>query len=317
MDRLAERLKALGFEGQISPLAQDVSTRKYYRLHGGKTYVVMEDLSEGARVAQDKFVNIANCLRENGAYAPEIFAKSDGLLVLEDFGDESLFARMNSETASAGVWLEAALRVWRDLQDVPIADLPVYSREIYLEEISRFDRFYLARRGEKPSGLVEAFRPLIEDILAVAPRFTYVDFHAQNLMILSDKRFGLIDFQDARAGHPLYDAVSLIHDVRRTEDYDLRKNLEAKAIKYAGFDAKLGARHAAILSAQRNIKIIGIFARMVSEGRLHYTKYFPYLWQLVNEALAHEALAEIRDIFANYALPDDPMMKALESVHVE
>ena len=45
------------------------------------------------------------------------------------------------------------------------------------------------------------------------------DFHAQNLIYRYEQsglaQMGVLDFQDAQLGHPLYDVTSLIHDARR------------------------------------------------------------------------------------------------------
>ena len=44
------------------------------------------------------------------------------------------------------------------------------------------------------------------------------DFHVDNIFYLKDrnklKKIGLIDFQDSLIGHPAYDLVSLLQDVR-------------------------------------------------------------------------------------------------------
>ena len=44
------------------------------------------------------------------------------------------------------------------------------------------------------------------------------DFHVDNIFYLKDRnkleKIGLIDFQDSLIGHPAYDLVSLLQDVR-------------------------------------------------------------------------------------------------------
>jgi aminoglycoside/choline kinase family phosphotransferase len=117
---------------------------------------------------------------------------------------------------------------------------------------------------------------------------------------------GLLDFQDAVAGPAAYDMVSLLEDARR----DLAPGLpEAMMERYlAAFpalDRQAFAASAAILSAQRNAKIIGIFTRLSRrDGKHHYLQHIPRVWRLLEQDLRHPALAEVRAWF-DRALPAD------------
>jgi aminoglycoside/choline kinase family phosphotransferase len=109
---------------------------------------------------------------------------------------------------------------------------------------------------------------------------------------------GLLDFQDALIGHPAYDLVSLLQDARR----DVSPELEAKMLGAykalarpgAGFDAAY-----AVLGAQRNAKIIGIFTRLWKrDGKPRYLSFLPRMWGLLERDLAHPALAPVAEWFA-------------------
>ena len=54
--------------------------------------------------------------------------------------------------------------------------------------------------------------------------FVHRDFHASNIMI-KNKKFGLIDSQDAIRGNLLYDVASLIDDVRIKLPLTLKSSL--------------------------------------------------------------------------------------------
>jgi aminoglycoside/choline kinase family phosphotransferase len=110
---------------------------------------------------------------------------------------------------------------------------------------------------------------------------------------------GLLDFQDALAGHPAYDLVSLLQDARR----DVDRALEAAMLDhYAAAanvaDISLFRAHYEILGAQRNTKILGIFTRLWKrDGKPHYLSLQPRVWSYLERNLAHPALAPVRAWF--------------------
>jgi hypothetical protein len=134
--------------------------------------------------------------------------------------------------------------------------------------------------------------------------FVHRDYHAQNLMWLPARsgiaRVGMIDFQDALAGHAAYDLISLLEDARRdvsptmsdfmTALYLSRARAEGLAVDEHEFRAA-----AAILAAQRNAKIIGIFSRLWSRDRKpRYLAYLPRVWGYMARDLSHPALAPLK-----------------------
>ena len=61
----------------------------------------------------------------------------------------------------------------------------------------------------------------------------------------------------------------------------------------------------AILGAQRNSKIIGIFTRLaVRDGKRGYLDLIPRVWRYLERDLAHPELAPLRDWYERHASPD-------------
>jgi aminoglycoside/choline kinase family phosphotransferase len=122
------------------------------------------------------------------------------------------------------------------------------------------------------------------------------DYHADNLMVLPDGSLGLLDFQDALAGHAAYDLVSLLQDARRDvspeiEEAMVRRFVEAAAIE----DPDVFRAHYEILGAQRNLKILGIFTRLWKrDGKPAYPLMHPRIWGYVERNLRHPAVAPVR-----------------------
>jgi aminoglycoside/choline kinase family phosphotransferase len=127
------------------------------------------------------------------------------------------------------------------------------------------------------------------------------DYHAENVMLLPGGEQGLIDFQDALVGHRAYDLVSLLQDARRDVSVELE---EAMFDRYCAQTGLKGDERAdfegdyARLGAQRNAKIVGIFARLWKrDGKPRYLAMIPRVWQALERDLAHPALGPVAEWF--------------------
>ena len=100
------------------------------------------------------------------------------------------------------------------------------------------------------------------------------------------KQVGLIDFQDAVIGSPLYDLVSLLEDVRRPLKRNLQKRFFEFYIKAINIDAQDAEREMRFFSIQRNLKILGIFHRLsIRDKKNSYLKYLPNAVKLLKNNL--------------------------------
>ena len=106
---------------------------------------------------------------------------------------------------------------------------------------------------------------------------------------------GLLDFQDAVTGQPSYDLVSLLEDARRDVRFPLRQAMTERYLAaFPDLDSSAFLRSAAILSAQRNCKILGIFTRLWKrDGKPQYLVHIPRVWRLLEADLRHPALGPI------------------------
>jgi aminoglycoside/choline kinase family phosphotransferase len=161
----------------------------------------------------------------------------------------------------------------------------------------------------RPSGSVRAefvnlWSETLMEVVAAPPTWTLRDYHSPNLIWLPEReglaRVGLIDFQDAVLGHPAYDVASLLQDARVTVPAELELKLlglyarERKAGDPA-FDTTAFARAYAIMGAQRNTKILGIFARLDKrDGKPQYLPHLPRIEAYLARSLAHPALARLK-----------------------
>jgi aminoglycoside/choline kinase family phosphotransferase len=137
------------------------------------------------------------------------------------------------------------------------------------------------------------------------------DYHAENLIWLSEREgvraVGLLDFQDAVIGDPAYDLASLLHDARRDVSQATQDAVIAHFTTKTGVDPNAFGTAFALCSAQRNMRIIGIFTRLsVQFGKGHYADLMPRVWRDLTIALDHPELAHIKHLFNEIFMPPTP-----------
>lgn len=296
-------------DAQMTALSGDASFRRYFRLAGGPSPALLMD-APPPREDVAPFVRVGRHLRALGFSAPEIHAEdpAQGFLVIEDFGDATFTRRLAEGADEAALYTLATdtLIALHRHPDAAAAGVPPYDAAALQREADLLiDWFLPAVTGAPaPAAAAEEYRaawralyPLAD---AAAPTLVLRDYHVDNLMELPGREgtaaCGLLDFQDALTGSPAYDLVSLVADARR----DIRPALRAAMIeRYLAAFPALGRADflaaAAMLSAQRNCKIIGIFTRLMArDGKPAYLRHIPRVWRLLEADLAHPALAPVR-----------------------
>ena len=145
---------------------------------------------------------------------------------------------------------------------------------------------------------LQARDALIAQAMAFPREFTLRDYHAENLLWLPDRngiaRVGLLDYQDAMRGHRAYDLVSILQDARRDVPAPLARDMILRYVAQADLDPEPFATAYACLGMQRNMRILGVFARLsMAYGKPHYVDLIPRVWGHLMTALDHPALAEV------------------------
>ena len=169
----------------------------------------------------------------------------------------------------------------------------------YMREVQLLSEWYMPAMGLGfDSGAFDRMWAKALAPLSDYQRVTVLrDYHAENIMLLDDGQQGMIDFQDALVCHPAYDLVSLLQDARRDVSPALEADMRAYYYETAQPDADFDT-HYALLGAQRNTKIIGIFTRLWKrDGKERYLSFLPRMWGLLERDLAHPDLALVKHWF--------------------
>ncbi len=295
-------------------------------IRDGKPY------AEIARSAQNvaAFVALDRALRSAGFCAPEIFAQDldQGFLLIEHLGAASFLDADGQpvvERYAAAAELLASMHglTWpHRLEAAPgvVHEAPPFDRAaMTIEADLLIDWYFPFVTGRQPAddvraGFHDAWNAAFDRLDAAETTLMLRDFHSPNIIWREDRngrdRLGIIDFQDALIGPAAYDVASLAMDARITIPPEIERNTVdayATARRAAGpFDEAAFTQAYAIMAAQRNSKILGIFVRLDRrDGKPSYLQHLPRIRDYLARALDHPALAELRGFYlANGLLGD-------------
>jgi hypothetical protein len=264
-----------------------------------------------------RFAAVSNYLSAHGLSSPKILAAdyAQGLLVIEDLGDD-LFTEVVNEASgeklyNAAVEILAKLHTERAPKSLP-GGIPlfVYDEIALIAETDLMLEWFFPLGLGRPASEAEykehraLWKAALNAIRGSDVVFVHRDYHAQNLLWLPEReglgRVGLIDFQDAVAGSRAYDLISLVEDARRDVPPALAESATrhylASAKEYgAPVDEEHFRAEMAVMAAQRNTKIVGIFARLfLRDGKRRYLDYLPRVWGYLEQDLSHPLLADLR-----------------------
>jgi aminoglycoside/choline kinase family phosphotransferase len=308
-------LDANGWGGaQILPVAGDASFRRYFRAVLGDRRAILMDAPPPHEDPRP-FIAVAQWLIAHGFAAPAILASDldQGLVLIEDFGDDRLREAVDAAPDEELALYAPAIDLLVRLAEHPAGPIPPYDRAVLKREAGLFVEWYCPAVGIEPdlAGWAAAWEAVFDHAIAETPVTVLRDYHAENLMLVGPERsLGLLDFQDALAGHPAYDLVSLLQDARRTVDPAVETAMLDRYRAATGADeAFMNAYH--VLGAQRNAKILGIFTRLWKrDGKPHYATMCPRVWAYLERDLAQPVLAPVAAWFAANVPPEsrgDPL----------
>jgi aminoglycoside/choline kinase family phosphotransferase len=279
-----------GCGDRLEPASSDASFRRYFRIQDqrGASMIIMDAPPD--RENCEPFIRIAQLFREAGVNVPRILRQdvSQGFLLLSDLGTvtylEELLRLRDSDNGARRVDI-----LYRDaihaLIDIQLASregvLPAYDRALLLRELQLFPDWYVQHQLKvtlspaQTRAMEKTFEAILANNLAQASVFVHRDYHSRNLMVC-DPNPGILDFQDAVHGPITYDLVSLLRDAyveweeERVIDWCVRfwEGARKSGLPVPGDFADF-YRDFEWMGVQRQIKVVGIFARLAHRDGKH------------------------------------------------
>lgn len=297
-----ERLQALqdwaarqlgGESLDIAPASADASFRRYFRVTAkGRDYIVMD--APPAHEDCRPFIAVARLFAEAGVNVPQVLAQDldRGFLLLTDLGNTTYLSALDEAAPKQDVARELYLASNDALIRIQQASrpgvLPDYDRALLTRELMLFPEWYVAKhlgvamKDEQKAILETVFGRLLANNLAQPQVYVHRDWHSRNLMV-SEPNPGILDFQDAVYGPITYDLASIYRDAYIQWDEEMQLDWVIRYWEKARA-ARLPVREDfgdfwrdfEWMGAQRQIKVLGIFARLYHrDGKDGYLKDMP------------------------------------------
>ncbi|MBA1338613.1 MAG: hypothetical protein FD546_000039 [Pelagibacterales bacterium] len=308
-------------KSKILLISGDASFRSFYRVILNKKSKII------VRAKKEKYKNLIaytavnQYLRKNKILAPKLLGHNykKGTIIIEDFGDVSYHKVLKKSKKKIKIYQKLVNNLVK-IQKVKTTNkikgvinkvhiIQKYSQKILREESDLFFNWYLPLFLKKKETLYikKKLRKILSNLYKKLnfsnSYFVHRDYHSQNLMKVGNK-IGVIDTQDALRGNPAYDLVSLIDDVRiktpkKLKDtiyrYYLKKSILISANNKILFEEDFN-----ILSVQRSLKIIGIFARLFKRDKKNkYLKFIPYTWKILEARMKPKIFLGLRKVLNN------------------
>ena len=292
---------------RVEPLAGDASFRRYFRvIDQGRRAILMD--APPPHEDPRPFIAVAEWLVSVGLTAPEIIARDldQGLLLLGDLGDVRLRETLDDDPGREDELYALATNLLVQLhRHPPMPGLPPHGLAQWLEELMLFPDWYAPALGIDVDR--DGYRAAWTDVLApvaadgLGPVTVLRDYHAENVMLVAGRdgvaHLGLLDFQDALAGHPAYDLASVLEDARRDVSPAIEQAMIERYCAATG-GGEVFERAYWALAAQRNTRILGVFVRLWKrDGKPHYRAFQPRMWALLERDLLASGLAPVRAWF--------------------
>ena len=299
---------------KVTKLEGDASERKYYR--SKNSIIIFSKKNKKKNLLIYDAIN--RILNSSGINAPKLLKNNykKNFIEVNDLGNTTLLKllknRKNKKKIFMGV-LDLLSKV-QEINKFYSKDftggkykMVRYTKDKLLREAYLFNEWYLPGKVSKKR--LNRFKKKFKNIFLRLSKaiklpddvFVHRDFHVSNIM-LKQKKFHLIDSQDAVIGNPAYDLASLIDDVRLKTSNDLKKDMFDHFLKKdLNIDLKKFENDFLILSVLRNFKILGIFSRLAKrDNKSRYLKYIPYTWSLIKLRIKEKKIfEELRLILKN------------------
>lgn len=285
-------------------LPGDAGHRRYCRLCKGDQRAMLVIAPNGTE-GHEQFLLIRQLLEDAGVRVPRLYGVnlSQGLMLLEDLGDEQLLAHLNEATVAEYYERASAMQV-TIAQAIPVdqAGLGLYDADELLREMDLFRQWFVSEllaltlNDDDNAVIAPFFDQLTGSALEQPVVLVHRDFHCRNLMLDDQGQLATIDFQDAILGPVTYDGVSLLRDcyIRWQPERVcawalLQKQLQQEAGLLGMVSDEQYLRWFDLMGLQRHIKVLGIFARLhLRDGKSAYLNDLPLV------------IAYLREVFARY-----------------
>lgn len=292
----------------------DASLRRYFRIiTSSGSYILMDSSLDTDSMTP--FIEIDKYLVSLKLHAPKIISynQESGYMLLEDLGANIFTKYIEKNPDSEYELYDAAIDALLKLNSSEmLSSIPSYDTVQLNKELEVFLEWYVKNIADEKiykncaKELIRIFEGLYPKLNKFPQTVVLKDYMADNLIWLPERagldRVGILDFQDARIGSPLYDLGSLLQDARRDVSEELQKHCINRFVGAEPDSDFMDAYE--LLALQKNLRIIGVFNRLnLKYKKPKYLGYIPRIWKYIERNLECGVNKEVKDWFKFYAIP--------------
>jgi len=304
----------------LKKIKGDASFRSFYRKKNDKRNSIIVYATKEKEKNLLIYDAINSLLIKNKILAPKLYKENykKNFIEIEDFGDDTVFKLLKKSGTNKINLYKKSIDLLYKIQKIKQNKIknfngknykvPTYEYDKLFKEAKLFFNWYAKKYISKKKLPILNIRIniqikfLLSNLKLKNDTLVHRDFHVSNL-IRYKKRLATIDTQDALIGNRAYDLASLIDDVRFKSNKKLKDDIYNYYLKLHKdkINKDILLNDFEILSVIRNMKIIGIFARLaVRDKKKKYLKLIPYAWKLIELRIKNnqifDGLKEILDL---------------------
>ena len=286
---------------KLKKIKGDASFRYFYRKIDNKKNSIIVYATKEKKKNLLIYDAINSLLIKNKVLAPKLYKENykQNFIEIEDFGDDTVFKLLRSNGSNKINLYKKSIDLLIKIQKIKQNiiknfkgknyKIPIYENNRLFKEAKLFSNWYVKKYISKKKLLTvnieinKQIKFLLSNLKIKNETLVHRDFHVSNLM-RHKKQLGTIDTQDALIGNRAYDLASLIDDVRFKSDKKLKDNIFNYYLKLnkKKINKVILLNDFEILSVIRNMKVIGIFARLAARDKKKtYLKLIPHAWKLI------------------------------------
>jgi aminoglycoside/choline kinase family phosphotransferase len=285
----------------LKKIKGDASFRSFYRKTNNERNSIIVYAIKEKKKNLLIYDAINSLLIENKILAPRLYKENykKNFIEIEDFGDDTVFKLLKKSGSNKVNLYKKCIDLLSKIQKIKKIKIknfngkdykiPVYEYNKLFKEAKLFSDWYAKNHISKKKlqtfniEINKQIKFLLSNLRLKKDTFVHRDFHVSNLMKYK-KELAIIDTQDALIGNRAYDLASLIDDVRFKSNIKLKDNIYNYYLRLNKnkINKVFLLNDFEILSVIRNMKIIGIFARLAErDKKKKYLKLIPYAWKLI------------------------------------
>ena len=288
-------------KSNLKKIKGDASFRSFYRKTDNKKNSIIVYAVKEKKQNLLIYDAINRLLIRNKVLAPKLYKENykKNSIEIEDFGDDTIFKLLKKNGSNKINLYKKSIDLLSKIQKIKQNKIknfkgknykiPFYDGKKLFKEAKLFSDWYTKKYISKKKlptinvKINKQIKFLLSNLKIKNETLVHRDFHVSNLM-RHKKKLAVIDTQDALIGNRAYDLASLIDDVRFKSNKKLKDNIYNYYLKLSKnkVNKVILLNDFEILSVIRNMKIIGIFARLAARDKKKtYLKLIPYAWKLI------------------------------------